>query len=659
MAVINRYSDTIKGAMRVVGNALSLCSSGVNVDKLTTAIIPPPNGGSTTVYTSDSNSIFVTIPQSGTLVRAELTWVGLIPGANTAIAFTITDPNSITSAITPLAATGQTDGSNYSNTFDATTIVKQGGNGKYTVNSIPFNIGGSGSGYALILVYKDSTEPYRNFNIWSVFNYQNTNFSVSGFATPTSGPVHGRIVVSSSGGNSNQSGDSLQMGQTLATSAILSGPNNPPNNFFASQVNNYQGILDTTGTWGNANVPVGGTLSQGDRAYYDVTEIDASSGLTNNITSVNIYLRSSGDAYVVGAVGLEIDVNSANNTLLKTVDKVLTYSGDTLTYTVTINNSGTASSIRNTIYDTIPNTVTYVPNSLFVNGVITSGDLSNGITIPDIGINGVATIVYQVTVNNGVNIGTTIPNKMLLDYSFVSISSLPTIVDSQYSNEVISTIFEDTVTIVKTVNTDFASLGDTLTYSIIVDNSQSILPLLNTYFIDTLPSSVNYVANSLEVNGVNYNIPSLSSPVLIYTLPGNSLSTITFNAVVGATVGSIVNSSNLNYSLFVNSSTTPFTKISNSVVTTISYSNPIINKYVSSEYTTSGNTISYTVSILNSGNVDLFNCEFIDTIPNGTVFISNSLMINNTISTQSLPSILLNTIAVGNYVTISYILKVL
>ena len=146
----------------------------------------------------------------------------------------------------------------------------------------------------------------------------------------------------------------MKFGTTTNTLAVLSGPNNLVNNFFASQINYCQsdninnitnGTIDTSGTFGLSN-SVPGSGGSGARQGWDVTCVNVSAGLTNSATSAFAQNITGGDGYSVNALALQIDVGSPVLTTSQTVDKGSTFVGDTLTYTVVVTNSGTADAVN-------------------------------------------------------------------------------------------------------------------------------------------------------------------------------------------------------------------------------------------------------------------------------------------------------------------------
>lgn len=189
-----------------------------------------------------------------------------------------------------------------------------------------------------------------------------------GFRHTDNGCLGGRILFSAQEGDANRSGDQALFGPTSATQVALSGPNNFANNFFASQINNDSGALNTTGTFGSRNQTNGspGTNIIGGRQGWDITNVDVSARLVNNQSSALLTLTTSGDAYVVNANALQININAPVITLTKSSNVAGPIVGDNITYTVTINNTGTASATSVVLSDTLPTGLTFVAGSVVV-----------------------------------------------------------------------------------------------------------------------------------------------------------------------------------------------------------------------------------------------------------------------------------------------------
>ncbi|MBL3199171.1 DUF11 domain-containing protein, partial [Klebsiella pneumoniae] len=94
------------------------------------------------------------------------------------------------------------------------------------------------------------------------------------------------------------------------------------------------------------------------------------------------------------SAGTQINLADINGT--KSVNKLFTDIGETLTYRIALANIGNIAA-TNVIYtDLIPSGTTFIPGSVTVNGVIQAGaNPANGITIGSIAANSTTTISFQ------------------------------------------------------------------------------------------------------------------------------------------------------------------------------------------------------------------------------------------------------------------------
>lgn len=132
--------------------------------------------------------------------------------------------------------------------------------------------------------------------------------TLTGFLTPSTLPITGKVFISAQEGDAVISGDQFLFGKNTSSLSIISGPNNPANNFFASQINNENGLIDTSGTFGthNANATSGTNISAG-RQGWDITAVDVSSHLEVSQSSAVFRFTSFGDLYVPNALATTID----------------------------------------------------------------------------------------------------------------------------------------------------------------------------------------------------------------------------------------------------------------------------------------------------------------------------------------------------------------
>jgi hypothetical protein len=213
----------------------------------------------------------------------------------------------------------------------------------------------------------------RNINLWMVGQEVrdddndlcpcSAQIEVSGFCTPTEeGAALGRMVVTSMEGDARFTDDQLLIADPLAPGDFypLSGPNNPYDNFFASQINGDDGLLDRRGTFGDRNHRVtidpfdfSSTVSlvTGARQGWDIATIPLNDDeqnpyvLENGQSSTTLIattggIDTEGDDYIINAIGLALDFASPDLGGIHQSGEQITWIGHELTFTATLVNEG-------------------------------------------------------------------------------------------------------------------------------------------------------------------------------------------------------------------------------------------------------------------------------------------------------------------------------
>lgn len=546
--IYNTYSATINGGLVQTGNTFGLAghSMGHGVLNLTVADVSPPGGNITTDYMQASSSAYLTIPSGGSVVFAQLVWMGTyyntarieLPNYNDDL--TLEGPSGIKYTISPNPTYSQQVTSNqsklYSNAQDITTIVKAEKAGRYTVAALPTLTGANdaATGWQIIVAYASSNEPMRNLNVWCCFESivgigvgtPPVQIPVTNFITPTSSAVNARLIVSAGGGNPDLTNDYVQFGtdpEDEATMTVLYGPNNAANNFFASQINGNDGLLDTSGTWGNANTLPPFWASVGKRNSWDITNIDISYAMTNGQTSGYITLNTRADTYQVTAVGLQIDMNQATFIPFeKSADKTTTRRGNIVTYSIRFQNVGDVEAESVLFVDDLPSGVNFVPDSVKIDGVsIPGANPVTGINIGNVQPNqSVSSVLnFQVVVTESAP--SVISNTARLMYSFVPGEGLEPIEAEQTSNQV-DIPMEVDIPPLKTASQYFFRTSKTsdidfqITYyteNILNDSSKIVIEdkidsvlQLNYYYLDLEPSADIVIVDETVGNNIKYTI---------------------------------------------------------------------------------------------------------------------------------------------------------
>jgi uncharacterized repeat protein (TIGR01451 family) len=261
--------------------------------------------------------------------------------------------------------------------------------------------------------------------------------------------------------------------------------------------------------------------------------------------------------------------------------------GDTLRYTIKVNNIGTESAIGVRLRDLVPTNTTYVANTTSLNGTMVADPttgvsaLQDGMLInsPAILIPGVVpadansaavntvTITFDVKISSNVVDGTVISNQGFVDGSGVGSGPFP----EQPSDDPNTPVLNDPTSVVvgnlplvyalKTVRlvTDsngngLVDPGDTLRYTITMTNSAST-PATGVVLNDAIPANTTYVPNTTTLNGSIVADPSAGVSPLVNgmgvvssgltppsptssggTLAPNSTGNVTFDVQVNANV---------------------------------------------------------------------------------------------------------------------------
>ncbi len=539
-AYVNEFSTTTRGAITFTGNTLGLSmnaagtmapgtdhSVGAFVTTNTALQYGTYPAGTTINWHLNSSAANLVLPAGSTVLHAELIWGGsynvasgtgddnVTSSLGTSVSFT--PPGGSTIAVAPRSATPQFGASSdmsfswYVQSADVTALVRTAGAGTYVTGGVPGTYTtaepvANAAGWTLAVVYGNASLPTRNLTVFVGAEGSGTAglppAQVSGFCTPLTGPVNGRVLITAVEGDANNMpGDTFLFGPTmpLGVSNRLSGPNNPITNFFASQINNDAGTIDTTGTFGTRNHDASaGTAAIGGRQGWDITNVDGSAQLVNGQTQAFAQGTTSGigDEYVVAGLGLQIDTFSPSFPIVvKTVNRSSTFVGDVMTYTVTLTNNGQTNADGVIFGDALIPETTFVPGSLRVDGVARPAVVApTGVALGTINIGQTVTVDFQVTVN-AMPAGGIIRNSASWTYNYTACSA--TLAGAITTNEVsIPFGAGPDLTITKSHVGNFTQGQIGATYTLTVGNSGGAPTSGTVTVTDTLPAGLTATAIS-------------------------------------------------------------------------------------------------------------------------------------------------------------------
>ncbi|MDH5736939.1 MAG: hypothetical protein OEZ23_01450, partial [Gammaproteobacteria bacterium] len=237
-----------------------------------------------------------------------------------------------------------------------------------------------------------------------------------------------------------------------------------------------------------------------------------------------------------------------------TDDPAILLAGETLRYTLTVKNIGSENAVNVILSDTIPNFTTYVAGSTSLNDVAVS-DPATGVSALEAGMlinsprdltpgfmpadssaatDNVATIVFDVRVNNDTFDGTLISNQGFVKGDGAGSGIFATVpsddpdtpaIDDPVINLVGDIPLIDsqkTVEIIIDMGTPgFVDPGDTLRYTITTTN-QGTRAATGVILTDAVPANTTYVADSVYLNGLAVGQPDSGASPLATGIPISS-----------------------------------------------------------------------------------------------------------------------------------------
>lgn len=355
-----RFSRTTAGNVVATGNALGLSKQldqngpgvedsigtfssldNTSVDNMPSNVGNAWFAGTTNDWTVNGADAQLVLPENAEVLYAELIWGGsTFYGAEDVtgeLESSVTlsfggdeievEPDPATALTIQEQSTMGFAANYYMRTADVTAFVAEHHAGLYAVSGVPATQDtlidqSNAAGWTLVVAYRDSSEPIRNLTIFTggsfVDELTTEDYAISGFCTPPQGAFAGNVIVSAMEGDASRTGDGLAIAEDGVTFTALTGPNNPVDNFFCSQINDGDGMLDTSGTHGDRNHDaLAGTNVAGGRQGWDITRVPVSSEdghLSNGQTEATIRTQTFDDSYVPTLVAFGIQVNAPDFT---------------------------------------------------------------------------------------------------------------------------------------------------------------------------------------------------------------------------------------------------------------------------------------------------------------------------------------------------------
>lgn len=235
---------------------------------------------------------------------------------------------------------------------------------------------------------------------------------------------------------------------------------------------------------------------------------------------------------------------------------------------------------------------------------------------------------------------------------------------SYQSNTVNTIIIQPSMTVSKVVDKVYATIQNVLNYSLLIKNTGNTT-ISQLFFSDVLSNGASFKAGTLVIDGVSY--PTYD-PIAGFNMPNNIISGNTSLIQFQATVTSLPNppqvtnygASNGVYYVDPQGPSYPITATSNTVTTNINVGSLSNTKTVDKMYAKVNDTINYTSTITNTGNVNATNLFFTDILQSALMFVSGTVSINGVVYPALNPTtgFELSDLAPGQSVTVGFGAKI-
>jgi hypothetical protein len=324
-----RFATTDHGQVLTAANTVLMCSgSGSACRAAQNGTSADDNNDFTMDYvdvdsdsaTFNSSRSTLALPSGATVLFAGLYWAGDTSAGDGGDVAPFAGARAFVRFATPTAATYRvvsasvldtdaTSTTRYQAFADVTSLVAAAGNGVYTVGNVETGTGADRyGGWGLVVVYRHPSEPTRRLLVYDgLLALQSglrptADVALSGFVTPPSGTVLGRLALLAWEGDRGITGDAA----TFANRSLVDAAN-PVQNVFNSSVSRAG-----TATTGRTPSYVG-TLG------VDSDEPTVDGFLANGSSSATLHLSTVTDVYLPGAIGLAIDEGPPLNQAAPTV----------------------------------------------------------------------------------------------------------------------------------------------------------------------------------------------------------------------------------------------------------------------------------------------------------------------------------------------------
>jgi len=308
--------------------------------------------------------------------------------------------------------------------------------------------------------------------------------------------------------------------------------------------------------------------------------------------------------------------------LNKSVSSSTAPRGATITYTLDVANSGRGSATNVVLTDVLPANLAYVAGSASGGGVYTAATRTLSWSLGALTFGAGARLTFKATVNANAVIGANITNT-----AGISCTECPAPVSSTATFTVITP--RPVLTLSKTVSPANAKPGDRVTYTLSCMNTGTATAS-SVALSDVLPVHLVYLQNSATRNG-SYTLATRTLAWSLGSLSVGSSASVTFQATIDATAASGANITN---SALVHCQEVATPVSSNIATITVIAPALALTKTVSPTSAKPGDTITYTLAVVNTG-IAATNVTLTDALPAKITYVTGSATRNGAYTTAT------------------------
>ena len=395
-----------------------------------------------------------------------------------------------------------------------------------------------------------------------------------------------------------------------------------------------------------------------------VTSVPPGGIIRNQATVTFTYEPVPGEPPITITDPTPINTTNVNTAILnpqKTATPETVTLGDIITYTISLQNTGTIPANNIVVTDTIPVGTSFIQNSVTINNVPQpTANPSTGIPISTLAPSESATISFRVLVTSIPPNGE-IQNQGNVSFQYQPDPTKPPV--SVTTPTTITPVNVGTINPIKTADKSIVSVGDTITFTITFQNEGTI-PVTDISVTDSLPAGTSFIPKSVTINNIPFPNANPSTGIPVGNLDPAESVTISFQVrvIILPANRMITNIASITYTSQPDPTRPPVTTTTTPPIT-IEVNPNVPNTFIKTANVNSvelGDFITYTLTFTNNGATPANNVLITDPLPPEVTFYPNSVTVNGVSRPGSNPTIgiLIETVNPGESVIVRFIVQV-